>query len=106
MPDIMLYLLVFVISSLTVILIIIGIQVIKILQEVRISLTKTNSMLDDAKKISHSIAEPIESASDFVMGLKKGFRVVDMAEKLLSKKVGDKKEPESKTKVKKPKTES
>lgn len=91
MNEVMPYLLVFVITSLTVILVIIGIQVIKIFQELRISLQKTNSMLDDMKIISHSIAEPIESASDFIMGVKKGFRVVDLADKFLSRRVGEKK---------------
>ncbi|MBU1931938.1 hypothetical protein KJ965_04555 [Patescibacteria group bacterium] len=99
MNEVMPYLLVLVISSLTVILVIIGIQVIKIFQELRISLQKTNAMLDDMKTITHVAAETVESASDFIMGIKKGFRVVDLADKFLSRRVGDKKEkPSAKTK--------
>ena len=62
----------FVIVLLTIILFIIGLQVFKILKELRITFKKVNKMLDDAGRITESIAEPIEEASDFLMGLKKG----------------------------------
>lgn len=84
--ELMQYLLIFVISSLTTILIIIGIQVIKILKEVRNTLIKSNSMLDDAKKVTSSVAEPVEAASDFLMGLKKGFKLVDVIDKILERR--------------------
>ncbi len=62
----------FVIVLLTIILFIIGLQVFKILKELRITFKKVNKILDDAGRITESIAEPIEEASDFLMGLKKG----------------------------------
>lgn len=88
------YLLVFVISSLTVVLLIIGIQVIRILSELKVSLKKTNQILDDVTVVSHAVAKPVESVSEFVSGLKKGAKVVDMAEELLTKRL----EPKNKSK--------
>lgn len=62
-------LLIFVVSVLTVILAIIGIQVFLILKESRHSIEKVNKMLDDAGKISESIAKPIASLSGSLSGL-------------------------------------
>jgi len=84
--ELMQYLLIFVIFSLTTILIIVGIQVVKILKEIRVGLKKSNSMLDDVKKVTQSVAEPVEAASDFLMGLKKGFRIIDVIDKLLERR--------------------
>jgi len=79
-------LLILVVLSLTVILVLIGVQFIKILQELRRSLRRLNQILADAKTISRSIAEPVEAASDFVLGLKKGFKIVDLLDRLISRK--------------------
>lgn len=79
-------LLIVVVLSLTVILVLIGVQFIKILQELRRSLRRLNQILADAKTISRSIAEPVEAASDFVVGLKKGFKIVDLLDRLISRK--------------------
>ncbi len=62
-------LLIFVVSVLTVILAIIGIQVFLILKESRHSIEKVNKILDDAGKISESIAKPIASLSGSLSGL-------------------------------------
>jgi hypothetical protein len=70
--DVIQILVAFVIVLLTIILFIIGLQVFKILKELRITFKKVNKILDDAGRITESIAEPIEEASDFLMGLKKG----------------------------------
>ena len=88
--DLMQYLLIFVISSLTTILIIIGVQVVKILKQVKLALKKSNDMLEDAKTVTHSVAEPVEAASDFLMGLKKGFKLVDVIDKVLEKRTKSK----------------
>jgi len=86
MPETMQYLLIFVISSLTIMLLVIGIYFVRILQEVRIALQKTNTMLDDAKTITNSVAEPVEAASDFLMGLKKGFKIIDVVDHLIDRR--------------------
>lgn len=50
-----------------------GIWLIKIFKELRITLTKTNKILDDAQSITSSVAKPVNSISEFVMGFKNGF---------------------------------
>ena len=65
-------LLIIVISTLTVLLTIIGIALFHILKEFKVSLEKINEILSDTARITKSVAEPVEEASDFVMGLKKG----------------------------------
>ena len=53
---------------------------------------KTNSMLDDMKRITKAIADPVEHAAEFVGGLKKGAKLVELAGKLLDKKHSQKSE--------------
>lgn len=62
-------LLIIVVSTLTVLLTIIGIQVFFIFQEVRRSIQKMNKILDDAGLISESVAKPISSISGSLVGL-------------------------------------
>ena len=50
-----------------------GIWLIKIFKELKITLTKTNKILDDTQSITSSVAKPINSFSEFVMGFKNGF---------------------------------
>lgn len=50
-----------------------GIWLIKIFKELKITLTKTNKILDDTQSITSSVAKPINSISEFVMGFKNGF---------------------------------
>jgi predicted PurR-regulated permease PerM len=61
-------LLIIVITTLTVLLAIIGVQVFFILREVQQSIKKMNKMLDDAGTISESIARPIASLSSGITG--------------------------------------
>ena len=62
--------------ALATLLIILGIQVWFILKEIRISLQKMNSMLDDAKKVSGTVSEGIVGMSGFMNGLKTGLSAV------------------------------
>lgn len=50
-----------------------GVWLIKIFKELKITLTKTNKILDDTQNITSSVAKPISSISEFVMGFKNGF---------------------------------
>jgi len=61
--------LIVVVVVLTAILVAIGIQVYLILKEVRQSVHKMNKILDDTQEISHSVAKPISSLSDSLMGI-------------------------------------
>ena len=58
-------LLIFVITTLTVLLVLIGLQIVNILKEVRSSLEKINKILDDAGTISESIAKPVSDFAGF-----------------------------------------
>jgi len=43
-------------------------------------------MMDDMKRITKSVADPIEHASEFVTGLKKGAKLVELAGEIVDKK--------------------
>lgn len=79
-------LLVMVVTILTILLVVFSIYIFKILDEVKKSLIKTNSMMDDVKRITKSVADPIEQASEFVSGLNKGAKLVELAGNLIEKK--------------------
>ncbi len=84
MIDVTQFILISVVVSLTVVLIIIGIQTISILKEFKISVSKMNKILDDANMISSSVAKPISAASGFLLGLRGG-HVINSAIKILRK---------------------
>jgi hypothetical protein len=62
-------LLIAVVTTLTILLTIIGVQVFFILREFKRTIEKMNKMLDDAGTISESIARPIASLSDGITGV-------------------------------------
>ena len=74
MIDAVQILLIIVITILTTVMTIIGIEVFKVLKKLRQSLTKINNMLEDLKKVGHMISEPVEEASTFLAGLKRGIK--------------------------------
>ncbi|AKM79753.1 MAG: hypothetical protein UX85_C0001G0089 [Candidatus Beckwithbacteria bacterium GW2011_GWB1_47_15] len=78
--------LVVVVIVLTILVVIFSIYVFRILDQVKKSLEKTNAMLDDFKRISSSVAEPIEHASEFISGLRKGTKLVELAGEIVKKK--------------------
>jgi len=59
--------------AITTIIVIVGIHFIKLLKDLNITLKKTNLILDDAHTITDSVAKPISSVSELLMGLKNGF---------------------------------
>jgi len=89
--------LVIVVTILSILLIIFSIYIFRILDELRTSLRKTNSMLDDVKRITKSVADPIEHASEFISGLKKGAKLVELAGEFVNKKNSKKEEATVKT---------
>jgi len=58
--------------AITIIIVICGIYFIRLLKDLNITLKKTNLILDDAHLITDSVAQPVSSLSDFLMGLKNG----------------------------------
>ncbi len=65
-----------VITVLTTVVSLCGIQVFYILKELRQSVRKTNKILDDAGLISESVAKPISGISGFLTGLKSGAEII------------------------------
>ncbi len=63
------------ITAITIVLVWCGVWTIKILKELRSTIIKTNSILDDTKQITSSVAEPVSSISEFVMGFKNGISI-------------------------------
>ncbi len=67
--------------TLTLLLVILGIQVYLILSEIRSSLQKTNKMLDDAGKVTGTVSEGVTSMSGFMNGIKTGLSMVTSFQK-------------------------
>jgi len=61
--------------SVSTVLVICGIYLIQIFKELKTTITKTSMILDDTHQITKSVAGPITSASEFVMGFKNGFTI-------------------------------
>ncbi len=67
--------------TLTILLVILGIQVYLILKEIRTSLQKTNKMLDDAGKISATVTEGVTSMTGFMNGIRTGLAMITKFQK-------------------------
>ncbi len=61
---------------LTILLVVIGIQVSRILNEFRLSVQKTNKMLDDAGKVTGRFSEGVEHVSGFMNGIRTGISFI------------------------------
>lgn len=46
-----------------------------LIKEIRITVTKVNTILDDAERITDSISRPVSSFSEFLMGFRNGVKV-------------------------------
>lgn len=77
-------LLIVVVTTLTVLLTIIGVQIFLILVEVRNILKKTDSMMSDAARVTHAVVEPVEGATSFLTGLSSGVGVVRNIKKIFA----------------------
>ena len=62
-------LLALVVGSLTVMLLLVGFQVYKILKELQISISKMNKILDDTGVMTESVSKPMQAASSFLLGI-------------------------------------
>lgn len=59
--------------SITTIIVASGVWLIRLFKELNRTLKKTNEILDDTHLITSSVAKPVSSISEFVMGFKNGF---------------------------------
>ncbi len=74
-------LLIIVITVLTIVLTIIGIQFFFILKEMRKSLQKANKMLDDGVSVSGVFAKSVTGFSGLLSGVKTGLSVINIFKK-------------------------
>ncbi|MBI2621088.1 MAG: hypothetical protein HYW63_00385 [Candidatus Levybacteria bacterium] len=61
-----------VIITLTILLMVLGIQVFFILRDLRKTISKANKVLDNTGQITESVSAPISGLSSLLMGLKAG----------------------------------
>lgn len=59
-----------VITVLTIVLALVGIQIIFVLQEIKRALSKVNRIVDDAQSITSKISHSTESVSGMIVGVK------------------------------------
>ena len=85
MTDAILILLAATITSLTVVLVIIGIEFFMILKEMKKSIEKVNTIIEDTHTVTHTVASTVEEATTFLDGLKKGASLVKTVRKLARK---------------------
>ncbi|MCL5091115.1 MAG: hypothetical protein M1514_03840 [Patescibacteria group bacterium] len=67
-----------VVSVLTTLLTLSGIQVYYILKELLLTVKKTNKILEDTELITSSVAKPIAGVSGFITGIKSGSDVINL----------------------------
>lgn len=67
--------------TLTILLVVLGVQVFYILKEIRFSVQKTNKMLDDAGKVSGTVSEGVTSMSGFMNGIRQGLQMITALQK-------------------------
>ncbi len=62
--------------TLTVLVVVLGIQVYLILKEIRSSIQKANKMLDDAGIVTGTVSEGVTSMSGFINGIRSGISLI------------------------------
>ena len=65
----------FCLLAITAVIVISAIYLISLVKELKNTVAKTTAILDNAQKITGSIARPVSSFSDFLMGFKNGFQL-------------------------------
>lgn len=87
--DPLILLLIVVTSVLTVLLVIVGVQVIMILREVKTTLTHVNKTLDAADNIVSVLARPVSGLSDIAAGIRTGLKITESFVSWISSKNRD-----------------
>ncbi len=78
MLDITQTLLIVVITVLTILLAVIGVQVFFILKEMRNTMHKTNKILDDTGAMTSNFRRPFSSMTSLASGVKTGLEIISM----------------------------
>ncbi len=87
--DPLILLLIIVTSVLTVLLVIVGVQVIMILREVNRTLTHVNNTLETADGIVAALSRPVSGIADIAAGVKTGLKITESFVSWLSKSRDD-----------------
>lgn len=69
--------LIFILSLLTILLTVVGIQVFFLIKEARFTLTHYNSLLKRADRIINHLEHSVDDLSDTVSGLRSGLKLVE-----------------------------
>ncbi len=75
-----------VILTLTILLLVLGIQVFFILRDLRHTISKANKVLDNTGEITDSVSAPLSSLSSVLMGLKAGGAIANIIKKVTEDK--------------------
>jgi hypothetical protein len=75
-----------VITILTILLVVIGIEVFGILKDLKKTLQRTNKILDDVEVITSTVSQPIEKFSGVISGIQQGVGLVQFVSHVLEKK--------------------
>lgn len=62
--------------TLTILMVVLGIQVFFILKEIRLSVHKANKMLDDAGKVTETVSGGVASMGGFINGVRSGIAMI------------------------------
>ena len=79
-----------VVITLTILLVVLGIQVYLMLKDLRKTLDKANKVLDNTEEITGSVSAPINSISSVLMGLKAGGALASLIKKFSDSSKEDK----------------
>jgi len=83
--DPMQILIIVLVTVLTVLLTIVGIQAIFILKELKKTMSRVNSIMDDVETVSHSIATPVQKFSTLLMSLQQGAGIIRFLNRIMEK---------------------
>lgn len=89
MTDPIQILLAVVVTALTIMLIIVGIELLQVLKEARKTLKRTNAILDDIETISSSVSGPVSKFSNLIQGMQQGATVISTITRILEKRFGN-----------------
>jgi len=76
-------LLIIIIFLLTLNLLFVGVYIVLVLKDVRTTLNKLNSLLDDAREVSASVKKPVKEISGLIDGVSAGLKALPIVSSLL-----------------------
>lgn len=78
-----------IVTTLTILLVVIGVEVFRILRETKKTIERANRILDDVEEITNAVSRPVEGMASLVAGIKQGTAVVKVLGKLFHESKDD-----------------